>query len=223
MPSFSTFHVNRFADRGAAGRELAEQLSGYRGKDPVVVGLPRGGVPVAYEVAAAIDARLDVLVVRKLGAPMNPEFAIGAIGEGDVVLVHEEQLPRLGINPDELEAIVNDARQAIESFVRRLRGERQPVPLAGKTAILVDDGVATGSTAQVAVRVLRKREVKRVVLAVPVASPQAIELLRDEVDEIVALEVPRRLLSVGLHYRDFSPVSSDQVADSLARSGSTRD
>ena len=103
----------------------------------------------------AIDARLDVLVVRKLGAPMNQEFAIGAIGEGDVVIVHEEVLSRLGISPDELESIVNDARQGLEGFVRQLRGERQPVPVGGKTAILVDDGVATGSTAQVAARVVR--------------------------------------------------------------------
>lgn len=221
FPTFSTVEAGRFKDRQAAGLELAEALSDYRGEDTVVVGLPRGGVPVAYEIAEALGVPLDVLVVRKLGAPMNPEFAIGAVGEGGVALVNRDELLRLGVGSAELDAIVSDARQDLERLVRRLRGDRAPATLAGKTVILVDDGIATGSTVQAAVHVLRERGVGEIVLAVPVSSPQAIQLLRGQVDDIVSLEVPRYLFSVGMHYRDFSAVSSDEVSELLARAGTT--
>ena len=217
MSAISIPKRGRFDDRSSAGCELAGELTKFRDRDAVVLGLPRGGVPVAHEVAVALGLPLDVLVVRKLGAPGNRELAIGAIGEGGIVLVDQDECRRLGVGSDELQSIVRHAQGDLELLARQLRGDRSPAAVAGKTVILVDDGVATGASAAAAIEVLRQRGAGQVVLAVPVASPQAVEALGKKADDLVALEVPRRLLAVGAYYRDFSPVSSDRAAELLSK------
>jgi predicted phosphoribosyltransferase len=154
---------------------LAERLLGYRAEDPVVVGLPRGGVPVAAEVARALDAPLDVLVVRKLGCPFQPELGMGAIGEDGAIVLNRELIARLGLGGEEVQQVIERERVELERRLRRYRGERPPEPVSGRTVILVDDGLATGATARAAIQVLRLRGARRVVLAVPVAPPHTAQ------------------------------------------------
>lgn len=204
-----------FADRADAGRRLAAQLASLAAENPVVVGLPRGGVPVAREVAAGLGAPLEILAVRKLGAPRNPEYGIGALAEDGTCVVDAEAAELLGLRNGELDAIV--AREATE-LVRRVRvyrGARAPLDLDGRTVIVVDDGVATGVTDTAALRAVRRRRPRRVVLAVPVCSREALERLQRETDQIVCLQVPHQLRGVGQHYLDFSQVSDEEVLDAL--------
>ncbi len=206
-----------FADRRDAGRQLAERLASLAGERVVVVALPRGGVPVAHEVAAALDAPLEILAVRKLGAPHNPEYGIGAVAEDGTCVIDAEAVEVLGISNGELEAIV--ARESAE-LVRRVatyRGDRPPLDLEGRTAVVVDDGVATGLTDTAALRAVRQRGPRRVVLAVPVSSPDALVRLRAEADEVVCLRAPRLLHGVSQYYRDFSQVSDEEVLLDLQR------
>ncbi|HEY8544153.1 MAG TPA: phosphoribosyltransferase family protein [Acidimicrobiales bacterium] len=207
----------RFADRRDAGRRLAARLVRLRGSDPVVVGLPRGGVPVAFEVARALDAPLDVLVVRKLGVPFQPELAMGAIGEGGALVVDDDVVRRAGVSPVALARIAARERATLEDRLRRLRRGRPAVPLAGRTVVVVDDGIATGSTARVACRVARDRGAARVVLAVPVAPAGWESVLRDAADELVAVATPEPFEAVGAWYDDFSPTTDDEVVADLAR------
>jgi putative phosphoribosyl transferase len=172
---------------------------------------------VAYEIAVRLDAPLDVLVVRKIGAPMNPELAIGAVGEGGAIIVHPRMLEAVGMSEAELENQTARAREELTRLARRLRGEREPVDVAGRDVVLVDDGMATGSTAEVAARMLRQRDPSRITLAVPVASSAAVELLRPLADDLLVLRVPNNLIAVGEHFEDFSPVSSDDVIELLSR------
>ena len=204
-----------FADRTDAGRQLAAQLIGLAAENPVVVALPRGGVPVAREVAMALGAPLEILVVRKLGAPQNPEFGIGALAEDGTLVVDPEATAVLRISNGELDAIV--AREAAELTrrVRAYRGDRVPLELSGRTVIVVDDGVATGVTDIAALRAVRHQDPHRVVLAVPVSSPEALQRLGDEADEVVCLQVPRRLTGISRQYQDFSQVSDREVLDAL--------
>ncbi len=200
-----------FADRRDAGRQLAERLASLAGEQAVVVALPRGGVPVADEVAAALDAPLEILAVRKLGAPHNPEYGIGAVAEDGTCVIDAEAVEVLGIRNGELEAIV--ARESAE-LVRRVaayRGGRPPLDLEGRTAVVVDDGVATGLTDTAALRAVRQMGPQRLVLAVPVCAPDALVRLRAEADEVVCLRVPRLLHGVSQYYRDFSQVSDEEV------------
>jgi len=206
-----------FRDRRDAGRQLAQRLSALRAEHPVVIALPRGGVPVAAEIAAALDAPLDVAVVRKLGAPQQPEFGIGAIAEDGVRVVHEDVVRAIGIGAAELERVVERERGELERRIRLYRGAGAPVDVAGRTAILVDDGLATGSTAQAAARLLRARGAARVVLAVPVGAPDGIELLRRDVDEVVCLLAPESLVAIGYWYEDFAPTSDAEVAALLVQ------
>jgi putative phosphoribosyl transferase len=206
-----------FADRTAAGRELADRLAHLRGPDVVVLGLPRGGVPVAFEVARALDAPLDVLMVRKLGVPFQPELAMGAIGEGGVVVLNEAVLARSGVEPGELTAIEERERAELSRRAERFRHDRPRASLTGRTAILVDDGIATGATARAACRVARAQGAARVVLAAPAGSPRTAEQLRDEVDELVVLETPPDFYAVGQAYADFRPVRDGQVVELLER------
>lgn len=208
-----------FEDRVDAGRQLGRRLADLRGKDIVVLGLPRGGVPVAFEVAAALDAPLDVIVVRKLGLPYQPELAMGAIGEGGARVLEEHVLAQARVGEQELQAVEDHERALLENRVARFRKGRTRQDLTGRIAVIVDDGIATGSTARVACRIARKLGAARVILAVPVAPADTLATL-SEPDEVVCLATPRHFSAVGYHYRDFSPTEDDEVIqllDSAAR------
>jgi putative phosphoribosyl transferase len=199
-----------FADRVDAGRQLAARLKYLRGQDVVVLGLPRGGVPVAFEVAQALDAPLDVIVVRKLGVPFQPELAMGAIGEGGVEVLNSEVLTAAQVTEEQLHAVESRERALLEARVELLRRGRARVDLSGRVAVIVDDGIATGSTARAACDVARHLGAARVVLAVPVGSAERVQDLA-EADEVVCVSTPRWFMAVGNHYRDFSPTSDDGV------------
>ena len=207
--------VGRFADRQHAGRQLAEQLISLATANPVVVALPRGGVPVAREVAEALGAPLEILAVRKLGAPGHPEYGIGAVAEDGTCVVDTEATQVLQISNGELDAIVARETAELVRRVRAYRGERPALDLAGRTVIVVDDGVATGVTDTAALRAVRHKHPRRVILAVPVCAPDSLERLRAEADQVACLRVPRLLRSVGEWYQDFSQVSDEEVLDAL--------
>lgn len=204
-----------FVDRADAGRRLAARLQHLRGPDLVVLGLPRGGVPVAFEVARALAAPLDVVIVRKLGLPRHPELAMGAIGEGGFEVLDPALVRRAGLTGEELAAVETRERAELTSRVARLRHGRAPLDLTGRLAVVVDDGVATGATARVACQVARHLGAAPVVLAVPVAPP-AVRHGVPEADEVVVVETPARFVSVGHHYRDFEPTPEEQVVALLA-------
>ncbi len=212
----------RFADRHDAGRRLASLVADLHLDEPLVVGIPRGGVPVAAEVALALKAPLDIVVVRKVGAPLNPEYALGALAEGDVSVVDQETARLLGLSPTELQNVVGHARQELSERMRRYRADNPPAPLAGRTVVLVDDGLATGRTAQAAARSLRRRGAARVILAVPVAAPESLRSMRHLVDDVVCVEMPEELWAIGLWYEDFRPTSDQEVADLLAERTAAR-
>jgi putative phosphoribosyl transferase len=201
-----------FIDRRDGGQQLAEQLSHlHAAPDLVVVGLPRGGVPVAAEVATALDARLDVIVVRKLGMPFQPEVAMGAIGEDHVRVLNDEVVRMAHVTPEELAAVEGRERPELERRSDRFRQGRTRIPLAGKVVVVVDDGVATGSTARAACQVARAEGATRVLLAVPVAPFHWTTRLAGVADQFVAVDTPRDFRAVGQFYRDFTQVSDDQV------------
>ena len=206
-----------FLDRSDAGRRLAAELGPLRGAHPVILGLPRGGVPVAYEVAVALDAPLDVIIVRKLGVPFQPELGMGAIGEGGVRILSERVLHRAGVTADELAAVEDRERAELDRRAARFRGGRPRLALTGRTVVVVDDGIATGSTARAACLVARAQGASRVVLAVPVAPPQAITELRQEADDLVCLEVPWDFDAIGQFYADFAQTSDEEVIACLER------
>jgi putative phosphoribosyl transferase len=203
--------VRLFRDRRDAGRRLARALGHLRGFDVVVVGLPRGGVPVADEVARALDAPLDVVLVRKLGAPFQREYAIGAIGEDGALFVNERALALLGLSRDELMRIALRERVELERLSGLYRGEREPLPVEGRTVILVDDGIATGLSARAAARAVRARGARRIVLAVPVAPPDQRDRFMGVVDEFVCLEQPEGFVAVGAYYEEFGATSDEEV------------
>ena len=204
-----------FLDRRDAGRRLAERLEHLRETNPVVIGLPRGGVPVAYEVATALDAPLEVAIVRKLGAPFQPEYAIGAIGEEDVVFLNPDVVGILSLSDQELELVMSRERSELERRQRLYRGDRAPLPVRGRTVILVDDGIATGASASAAARILRRRGAARVVLAVPVGPPGAGERFGEELDELICLEAPEDFFAVGPYYEHFGQTSDEEVVHLL--------
>ncbi len=214
----------RFEDRSDAGRRLAEALRHLRGSDPVVLALPRGGVPVGFEIARALGAPLDVVLVRKIGAPSQPELAAGAVvdGEEPELVVNEEIVAALGVPQEYLR---REAARQLEEIERRRRvylEGRAPVSVAGRTAIVVDDGVATGATMRAALRAVRRRGPRRLVLATPVAAPEAIADLRSEVDEVVCLSMPAYLGGIGAAYDDFHQLGDEEVRELLARAGRER-
>lgn len=208
----------RFRDRVDAGRQLADRLEHLRAEPVVVLGLPRGGVPVAFEVAEALAAPLDVLLVRKLGVPSHSELGFGAIGEGGVRVVHDDIVRISRLDEDDLAEVQQREEAELARQADRFRGGRPRVPLTGRTAVVVDDGVATGATAAAACRVARAQDAARVVLAVPVSPPDAAEELRAEVDELICLTVPTVFFAVGEWYRDFSQTTDEEVVDLLRRS-----
>jgi putative phosphoribosyl transferase len=210
-----------FADRADAGRRLAERLFHLRDDDVVVLGLPRGGVPVAFEVAQALEAPLDVVVVRKLGVPVQPELGMGAVGEDGVRVVDPDIVRSTRVTPNELAAVEVRERREVERRAHRFRGDRARVPLAGRTVVIVDDGIATGSTAKAACQVARAERAGRVVLAVPVAPQGWAVRLRGAADEAVALSMPAAFHGVGQWYDDFTQTTDDEVVDLLRRRTAT--
>lgn len=206
-----------FENRSDAGRQLAQRLQPIAEEQPVILGLPRGGVPVAFEVAVALHVPLDVLVVRKVGAPHNPEFGVGAVGEGGVLLLDDSSLSALGLSREDMEPTIEREREELERRLERYRSGRPGVPIEGRTAVVVDDGIATGVSATAAARVLRAREVARAVLAVPVGAPESVRSLQDVYDEVITLRTPRGFMAVGAWYHDFGQTTDDTVVDLLAR------
>lgn len=212
-----------YRDRTDAGRQLGERLAEFKDKDDVLVlALPRGGVPVAYEIAIAVNAPLDVLTVRKLGTPGQPELAMGAIASGGVRVMNEEVLRLCGVTAEEIEAVA--ARELAELARREqaYRGERKLPAIAGKVVILVDDGVATGATMKAAVAALRQIEPARIVVAVPHGAAETIEALASEADEVVCLATPWPYMAVGSWYQNFTQVSDEEVARLLAAADEAR-
>jgi putative phosphoribosyl transferase len=206
----------RFRDRRQAGAELANRLGHLSDERPVVLALPRGGVPVGYEVARALHAPLDVIVVRKLGVPFQPELGMGAIGE-DGVRVLDAQLVRIAqVTPEELAAVEARERAELDRRVQRYRGGRSMTPLQGRTVVVVDDGIATGGTARAALQVARRHGARRVVLAVPIAPPETIDALADVADEIVVVASPPSMNAIGQWYDSFVQTTDDEVRDLLA-------
>ncbi|GGN49890.1 phosphoribosyltransferase [Streptomyces albiflavescens] len=209
----------QFRDRGQAGRELGEHLRVLQEKgtlpDPVVLALPRGGVAVAREVARALEAPLDVFVVRKIGAPFQEEYGIGAIAGDDPPLFDKRALDRLGLTEESLAGVVAREREELRRREERYRQGRPAPQLRGKTVILVDDGLATGSTARAALRAVRRQAPGRVVLAVPVGSPRGVDRMREEADDVVCLYRPSSFMAVGEWYQDFEQLTDDDVLDAL--------
>jgi putative phosphoribosyl transferase len=206
-----------FQDRREAGRMLASRLSAYADRpDVVVLALPRGGVPVAYEVAKALHARMDVFLVRKLGVPGHEEYAMGAMASGGVRVLNRDVVEALHIPNEVVEQVIAREQRELERREREYRGDRPFPDLRGKTVILVDDGLATGSTMLAAVTALRQKQPARIVVAVPVGSPETCDAFRDHVDEIVCAITPDPLYGVGLWYTDFSQTSDDEVRKLLA-------
>ncbi|UUL77313.1 phosphoribosyltransferase family protein [Pseudarthrobacter sp. Fe7] len=203
-----------FHDRSDAGRRLGKRLAGLRGRDVVVLGLPRGGVPVAFEVAKALEAPLDVIVVRKLGVPFQPEVAMGAIGEGGVRVLDPRTISMARVSQEDLQQVERRERALLDSRVARFRQGRGRIDLNGRTVIIVDDGIATGSTARVACQVARHLGAAKVILAVPVAPARAIVELK-EPDDVVCLLSPQDFQAVGYYYHDFSPTEDGEVVQLL--------
>jgi putative phosphoribosyl transferase len=208
-----------FENRESAGRLLAKRLEHLKDQNPVVLALPRGGVPIGAEVARELQAPLDLIIVRKLGAPFQPELAIGAVVDG--------QQPEILVDPQFMELaavpksyVAAEAKRQFAEIARRQSvylGGRAALPVAGRTAIVVDDGIATGSTVRAALRAIRRRGPARLVLAIPVAPAETVAALRPEVDELVCLDTPEPFDAIGLHYHHFPQMTDEEVIDLLRR------
>lgn len=210
-----------FTNRSQAGRRLARQLSKYANRrDVIVLGVPRGGVPVAFEVATALGAPLDVFVLRKLGVPGHEELAFGAIGSGGIRVLDTDLIKILDLSPRDIELVTAEEKQELKRRERAYRGGRPPLDVRGLTVILVDDGIATGSSIRAAIRALRRMSPARLVVATPVAPASTCSRLRPEVDELVCAETPEPFYGVGQFYDDFSQVSDEEVQELLDRAAS---
>lgn len=208
-----------FQDRADAGRQLARALAGYKGQQPVVLALPRGGVSVAAEVATALDAPLDVILVRKIGVPFQPELAMGAVVDGDEPLVvrNEAVIRHAGIGEAAFQAVCDSELAEIERRRQRYLGGRERIEVAGRSAIVIDDGIATGATMRAALRATRLRKPKKLILAVPVAPTDGLAAMRREADEIVCIEAHADLGAIGFYYSDFRAVPDEAVIALLAQ------
>jgi predicted phosphoribosyltransferase len=211
-----------YRDRVDAGRALADLLREYADRpDVIVLALPRGGTPVAYEVARALHAPLDIFLVRKLGVPGHEELGMGAVATGGVIVLNEQVVRALGIPGRVIDAVAEREQMELARRDRLYRGDRLPPDLRGRTVILVDDGLATGSTMLAAVRALRQELPARIVVAVPVAARETCELLKEEADDVVCVATPEPFHAVGVWYQDFSQTSDEEVRELLARSAET--
>ena len=212
----------KFADRVEAGRLLAEQLRSYAGRpDALVLALPRGGLPVAFEIATRLHLPLDIFLVRKLGAPGQPELAMGAIATGGARVLNEDVIRYLSVPPEVIEAVAHAEQIELERREQAYRGERPTPDLHGKQVILVDDGLATGSSMRAAIGAVRTQSPARIIVAVPVAARETCEELKREVEELVCLRTPEPFSAVGLWYDDFSQTSDEEVRDLLQRASET--
>ena len=208
-----------FKDRSEAGRKLAQALTAYKDQHPVILALPRGGVPVATEVAAALHAPLDLILVRKIGVPIQPELAMGAVVDGGapVIVRNEDVIQAAGIDETEFKAICESELAEIERRHQRYLGSRERVDVNGRIAIVIDDGVATGATTRAALRATRMRNPKKLVLAVPVAPTDSLAALRSDADEVNCLEDHEFFGAIGFYYRNFNQISDDEVIEMLKR------
>jgi len=208
-----------FTDRIDAGRRLAQALSGYKNEKPIVLALPRGGVPVAAEIASALDAPLDLILVRKIGVPFQPELAMGAVvgGAAPVTVRNEDVIKLAGISEQDFAAVRDEQLKEIERRRKAYLGDRPHPELAGRVVIVVDDGIATGATTRAALQAMRLRKPRKLVLAVPVAPTETLQKLRGEADEIVCLEDYEEFGAIGFFYADFRQTSDTEVIDLLAR------
>lgn len=209
-----------FQDRSDAGRQLAEKLSPYQNEDCLILGLPRGGVEVAFEVAQTLQKPLDVLVVRKIGAPGHEELAAGAIGPEDVLVINRDVLVMLGLQPSQIQDRIEREKQELHRRLSLYRGNEHFPDLNGKTVILVDDGLATGATARAAIKTLKALRPGKIVLAIPVGTPHLLSQLRYEVDDLVCLEAPEYFEAVSAWYRSFPQCSDQQVIQLLHKAKS---
>ena len=208
-----------FRNRSEAGRQLAVRLKGYKEQQPVILALPRGGVPVAAEVAAALDAPLDLVLVRKIGVPSQPELAMGAVVDGHtpIVIRNEDVIRLAGVDEADFQAVCDEELTEIERRRQRYIGDRERVEVKGRLAIVIDDGIATGATTRAALRATRMREPKKLVLAVPVAPTDTLAAMRDEADEVICLEDYEVFGAIGYFYDDFRQMTDEEVTDILAR------
>lgn len=210
-----------FEDRADAGKKLAQQLLEFRNQDVVVLALPRGGVPIGYEIAKRLNVPLDVLVVRKLGAPLNPEFGIGAIAPGGVKIIDQEALQQLGISEEEIDHIEKEERKELNRRLKEYRGSTLLPDIRGKTVILVDDGLATGVSARAAIEAVLDQHPQKLVVALPVCAQDSLEDLRSLVrpmkDEVICLDTPSDFSAVGHWYQNFDQVSDLEVIDLLKK------
>lgn len=212
-----------FTNRVEAGQKLAEKLKAYAGReDALVLGIPRGGVPVAFEVAAAIKVPLDVLVLRKLGVPWQEELAFGAIAQGGVRYLDRQIMDMLNLTTADVEQVTAREQVELDRREKAYRGDRPPLDVRGRTVILVDDGIATGSSMRAAIAALRQMGPARIVLAVPVAPPATCERLRELVDELVCVDMPESFYAIGQFYLDFLPVGDREVTELLARAAAPK-
>jgi putative phosphoribosyl transferase len=210
--------MKRFVDRADAGRALAASLKEYEiDPDTIVLAIPRGGVPVAFEIAVTLEVRMDVLIVRKIGVPWNPEYAVGAVASDGIVVMDEAMMHQLGLTPVGMAPIVRAELDELERRERLYRGDEPYPELEGHTVLLVDDGLATGSTMLAAIKAVRTRSPRRVVVAVPIASAEACADLDQAADRTICLETPDPFYGVGVWYEDFSETSDEQVLALLAQ------